>query len=62
VSQALPSCVRSVLTEICLCHACSCRVIEDGNAQAGGAIDRAAVIDSAEVELLKADLSRGAEE
>jgi hypothetical protein len=54
--------VRSVLTEICLCHACSCRVIEDGNAQAGGAIDRAAVIDSAEVELLKADLSRGAEE
>jgi hypothetical protein len=25
VRRAFPSCTRSILTEICLCHACSCR-------------------------------------
>eukprot|EP01047_Picozoa_sp_COSAG01_P029842 COSAG01_NODE_2061_length_8482_cov_6.301925_7_plen_186_part_00 len=31
VSRALPSWNRSILAEICLCHACSCHEIEDGN-------------------------------
>jgi WD40 repeat protein len=35
VSRAFPSCTRSILTEIYLCHACSCQEIEDGNARAG---------------------------
>jgi hypothetical protein len=35
VSRAFPSCRRSILTEIYLCHACSCQEIEDGNARAG---------------------------
>jgi hypothetical protein len=29
VSRAFPSCTRSILTEIYLCHACSCQEIED---------------------------------
>jgi hypothetical protein len=32
-ARAFPSLMRSVLTEICLCHACSCHEIEDGNAR-----------------------------
>jgi hypothetical protein len=36
VSRAFPSCTRSMLTEIYLCHDCSCHDIEDGNAGAGG--------------------------
>jgi hypothetical protein len=36
VSRAFPSCTRPILTEIYLCHACSCQEIEDGNARAGG--------------------------
>jgi hypothetical protein len=35
VSRAFPSCVRSVVTEIYLCHVCSCYEIEYGNAAAG---------------------------
>jgi hypothetical protein len=35
VSRAFPSCTRSILTEIYLCHACSCHEIEDGNARSG---------------------------
>jgi hypothetical protein len=35
VSRAFPSWKRSILTEIYLCHACSCHEIEDGNARAG---------------------------
>eukprot|EP01047_Picozoa_sp_COSAG01_P064409 COSAG01_NODE_8519_length_2755_cov_8.227410_5_plen_73_part_00 len=34
VSRAFPSWNRSILTEIYLCHPCSCE-IEDGNARAG---------------------------
>jgi hypothetical protein len=34
---AFPSCVRSTLTEIYLCHACSCHEVVSGNAAAGGA-------------------------
>jgi hypothetical protein len=37
VSRAFPSWTRSMLTEIYLCHACSCHKIEDGNGRAGGA-------------------------
>eukprot|EP01049_Picozoa_sp_SAG25_P004034 SAG25_NODE_244_length_11127_cov_82.802956_13_plen_281_part_00 len=37
VSGAFPSCVRSISTEIYLCHACSCQEILSGNAPAGGA-------------------------
>eukprot|EP01047_Picozoa_sp_COSAG01_P023716 COSAG01_NODE_1443_length_10286_cov_7.093649_17_plen_89_part_00 len=32
---AFQSLTRSILTEIYLCHACSCQEIEDGNARAG---------------------------
>eukprot|EP01047_Picozoa_sp_COSAG01_P104096 COSAG01_NODE_33474_length_563_cov_1.372845_2_plen_74_part_01 len=32
VSREFPSCSRSTLTEIYLCHACSCHAIEDENA------------------------------
>eukprot|EP01047_Picozoa_sp_COSAG01_P046522 COSAG01_NODE_4377_length_5085_cov_6.039110_3_plen_142_part_00 len=35
VSRAFPSCTRSILAEIYLCHACSCQEIEVGNARAG---------------------------
>jgi hypothetical protein len=35
VSRAFPSWKRFILTEIYLCHACSHREIEDGNARAG---------------------------
>eukprot|EP01043_Picozoa_sp_COSAG02_P066728 COSAG02_NODE_10479_length_1901_cov_0.931298_1_plen_329_part_00 len=35
VSRAFPSYTRSILTEMYLCHACSCEEIEDGNARAG---------------------------
>ena len=35
VSRAFPSCTRSILTEIYLCHACSCHEIEDANAWTG---------------------------
>jgi hypothetical protein len=35
--RAFPSCKRSILTEIYLCHACSYHEIEDGNARAGPA-------------------------
>jgi hypothetical protein len=35
VSRAFPSYTRSILTEIYLCHSCSCHEIEDGNARAG---------------------------
>jgi hypothetical protein len=35
VSRAFPSWNRSMLTEICLCHACSCHETEDGNAPTG---------------------------
>jgi UDP-glucose 6-dehydrogenase len=35
VSGAFPSFMRPVLTEMYLCHACSCPEIEDGNAPAG---------------------------
>jgi hypothetical protein len=35
VSRAFPSCTRSILTEICRCHACSCQAIEDDNARPG---------------------------
>eukprot|EP01047_Picozoa_sp_COSAG01_P007288 COSAG01_NODE_275_length_19669_cov_8.676188_12_plen_238_part_00 len=35
VSRASPSWTRSILAEICLCHACSCQEIEGGNARAG---------------------------
>jgi hypothetical protein len=37
-AAAFPSCVRSMLTEIYLCHACSCQYFEilSGNAAAGG--------------------------
>jgi hypothetical protein len=37
VSRAFPSDTRSILTEMYLCHPCSClsRNIEDGNARAG---------------------------
>jgi hypothetical protein len=31
VSRAFPSYARSILTEIYLCHPCSCHEIEDGN-------------------------------
>jgi hypothetical protein len=43
VGRAFPSCTRSVLTEIFLCHACSCREFEVGNAlgQGGGGHRRA---------------------
>jgi hypothetical protein len=37
VSRAFPSCNRSILTEIYLCHACSYQEIGDGNARTGGA-------------------------
>jgi hypothetical protein len=37
VRQAFPSCTRSILTEIYLCHPCSCHGIEDGNARTGRA-------------------------
>jgi iduronate 2-sulfatase len=33
VSRAFPSYTRSILTEIYLCHPCSCHEIEDGNAR-----------------------------
>jgi hypothetical protein len=36
VSWAFPSCTRSILTEIYICHACSCQEIEDGNAARAG--------------------------
>jgi hypothetical protein len=36
VSRAFPSCTRSILTEIYLCHACSHHEIVDGNARPGG--------------------------
>jgi hypothetical protein len=35
VSEASPQCTRSVLTEICLCQACSCPAIEDMGAPRG---------------------------
>jgi hypothetical protein len=35
VSRAFPSWKRSILTEIYLCHACSCQEIEDRNARTG---------------------------
>jgi hypothetical protein len=35
VSRAFPSWKQSMLTEIYLCHACSCHEVEDGNARAG---------------------------
>jgi hypothetical protein len=35
VSRACPSWDRSIVTEIYLCHACSCQETEDGNARAG---------------------------
>eukprot|EP01047_Picozoa_sp_COSAG01_P040622 COSAG01_NODE_3434_length_6100_cov_7.180970_3_plen_203_part_00 len=35
MSRAFPSCLRSLLTEIYLCHACSCHEIEDGHARTG---------------------------
>jgi hypothetical protein len=35
VSRPFPSWNRSILTEIYLCHACSCHEIEDGNGRAG---------------------------
>jgi small GTP-binding protein len=41
VSRAFPSCARSILTEIYLCHACSCQEIEDGNAARAGMPRRA---------------------
>jgi hypothetical protein len=34
-AAAFPSCVRSILTEIYLCHACSCHEMLSGNAAAG---------------------------
>jgi hypothetical protein len=34
--RAFPSCTRSILTEMYLCHACPCQEIEDGNAAAVG--------------------------
>jgi hypothetical protein len=37
VSGAFPSSTRPVLTEMYLCHACSCHEIEDGNAWTGRA-------------------------
>lgn len=36
VRQAFPSCVRSILTEICLCHAYSCHEILSGDARGQG--------------------------
>jgi hypothetical protein len=36
VRRAFPSCTRSILTGVYLCHACSCQEIEGGNARAGG--------------------------
>jgi hypothetical protein len=39
VSRALLSSTRSILTEIYLCHACSCHKVKDGNARAGGVGD-----------------------
>jgi hypothetical protein len=45
VSRAFPSCTRSILTEIYLCHACSCHEIKADNAWTGhrphGALPRA---------------------
>eukprot|EP01047_Picozoa_sp_COSAG01_P015617 COSAG01_NODE_783_length_13630_cov_5.556459_15_plen_139_part_00 len=41
VSRAFPSWKRSILAEICLCHARSCHAIEDGNARAGHALTAA---------------------
>ena len=38
-SAPSPSRNRSILTEICLCHACSDHEIEDGNGAAGAAHD-----------------------
>jgi hypothetical protein len=35
VSRAFPSWYRCILTEIYLCHACSCHGIEDGHARPG---------------------------
>jgi hypothetical protein len=35
VGRAFPSCTRSILTEIDLCHACSCQEMEAGNALVG---------------------------
>eukprot|EP01049_Picozoa_sp_SAG25_P002284 SAG25_NODE_117_length_14819_cov_20.935670_11_plen_74_part_00 len=35
-AAAFPSCVRSILTEIYLCHACSRHEILSGNAAVGG--------------------------
>jgi hypothetical protein len=35
-AAAFPSCARSILTEIYLCHACSCHETLSGNAAAGG--------------------------
>jgi hypothetical protein len=35
VSRPFPSWSQSILTEIYLCHACSCHEIEDGNGRAG---------------------------
>ena len=32
--------MQTILTEISLCHACSCHAIEDGKATAGGGADR----------------------
>jgi hypothetical protein len=41
VSRAFPSsCVRIILTEIYLCHACSCRAIEGGHALVGRQVAR----------------------
>eukprot|EP01047_Picozoa_sp_COSAG01_P004812 COSAG01_NODE_160_length_23692_cov_9.703599_18_plen_113_part_00 len=46
VSRAFPSWKRSILTEICLCHACFDHEIEGGNARAGH-LRRARLQDSA---------------
>jgi hypothetical protein len=35
-ARAFPSLTRSILTDIYLCHACSCHEIEDGNARGRG--------------------------
>eukprot|EP01047_Picozoa_sp_COSAG01_P026040 COSAG01_NODE_1664_length_9573_cov_31.637429_8_plen_101_part_00 len=35
MSRPFPSWNRPILTEIYLCHACSCHEIEDGNGRAG---------------------------
>jgi hypothetical protein len=45
VCRAFPSCVRSILTEIYLCHAFSCHEMLSGNAAAGGGLAADAVLD-----------------